>query len=131
MRLWRGYVLIEKPPALTGQQWRDVLTRLYAALNHFPDAPYPQFRLHWRLRPDNGAVIFEAYFLADDLDINNLARLPAYLAEVLPYSPAQVRDAMRQYITIAGGTTETSWAASHAAARAYLAAHADEWEIEP
>ncbi|MBN2303072.1 MAG: hypothetical protein JXQ72_01255 [Anaerolineae bacterium] len=131
MAMWHGYVLIEKPPALTGQEWRDVLVRLRAVLNHLPDSRQPAHRLHTRLRPDGGAVILEAAFEARDLDIEDLARLPTYIAAVVPrFTVEQVRDAMRQYITIQGGTTDAAWRASQAAARQYVRNHADVWELE-
>ena len=123
---WHGYILIEKPPALTMAQWRDVLLALYRVLDNRADDPQPCNRLHYRLSLDKTKVLIETAFDDADLDIEDLSRLPRYISNALDgvYTPAQCRDALRNYITIATG----GWDASRRKVLAYLKANAAEWE---
>lgn len=139
MTEWQGYILLEKPGALSMGQWRTVLVCLYRVLNHRAAHPQPAHRLHYRLSRDSTKVILEAEFEAVDLEIEDLARLPAYISNALDgaYTPAQVRSAMRNKITIWGsGSTappsgrREAWMVSGAECRAYLAANRGEWEPE-
>lgn len=129
--VWHGYLLLEKPGALTGMEWRAVLEALREALNAYPDAPQPAYRLHARLSLAGDKVLVEAAFDPRDVNIEDLTRLPAYISNVVPrFTPEQVRGAMREHVRLMGGTTETAWKTSADAARAYIAANRAEWEPE-
>jgi len=131
MANWHGYILLEKPAALTMAQWRDVLTALYPIFNTSPDDAQPANRLHYRLSLDNTKALIEATFDTTDLDIHDLNRLAKYISDALAgaYTPAQVRTAMATHITL--WRLNEPWALSGNAARAYLAANAAQWQATP
>jgi len=111
-------------------QWRTVLLALYRVLNHQPAHPQPAHRLHYRLSSDETQVIVEAEFDRADVDVEDLARLPAYISNALDgaFTPAQVRDAMRNRVTVWG--SGRPWMQSGDACRQYLAEHCAEWQVE-
>jgi len=131
MTNWHGYILLEKPAALTMPQWADVLTALYPIFNKSSDHQQPANRLHYRLSLDNTKVLIEATFHIADLDIQDLNRLAKYIATALggAYTPAQVRTAMANHITL--WRVNQAWALSGDDARAHLAANSAQWEEEP
>jgi hypothetical protein len=128
MSVWHGYVVLEKPAVLTGAEWRTVLEALSAVLGKADASSMPAKRLHGRLSLDGTRVLLEAAFDERDLDAEDLGRLCKYVSVALSgkYTPAEVREGLRGHVTLfsAGG----DWAASGSAARAYLRAHAQEWE---
>lgn len=130
MAVWRGYVLLQKHPALTGAEWRAVLEALRQVLNHTSQAPWPAWKLHYRLSLDQTQIIFEAAFNRDDLDIQNLNRLAKYISQAVPrFTPAQIAAAMRDLWLLFGGLNAT-YEESALAARAFIAANRADWEPE-
>ncbi len=64
---WRGYFYIEAL-SMTEQQKQTLVNALKAwGLRNQSD--YPNERNHWRIRPDNNAVIFEAVFESNLLTV--------------------------------------------------------------
>jgi len=125
---WHGYVLIERPAALTAGQWRTVLLALYRVLNRRADHPLPSHRLHYRLSLDRNAVILEADFEDQDLDVEDLQRLPRYVSEALDgaFTPAQCRQGLRGHVTLFGA--RRPWSESLSGVHGYLRANGAEWE---
>lgn len=123
------YVLLEKPPALTGAEWRTVLVALARVLDKRGESSMPAKRLHSRLSQDGSRVLLEGVFDLADLDAEDLTRLCKYISVALggKYTPVQVRDGLRGRVTVFGGAT---WLSRGAAARARLAAEGSEWEGE-
>ena len=126
---------------LTNPQ-RSTLVTALQALGTRNGSPQPAERNHWRIRPDSDAVIFEALFNEDNLDI---AAVKAFLATAMTVSAATISHATQQstYGLIATFTHSATdqlrmiafgydggwpdWLASGDAARAYLAANAAAW----
>jgi len=127
--IFHGYVLLKKPPVLSSDEWYDVLSRLRGVLDHLPYDWDITKNLHWRFSLSGNEVLVCAGFNSEDLDIENLARLPAYIQAAVPqYTVAQVRDAMRTNIVILGGAMAT-FAESSAYARQYILDNLAEWEM--
>jgi len=157
---WHGYICLTQPEALRNWEWRVVLTHLFHVLNRYaaweegqwvetlPADIQPAHRLHWRRNPDWSKVIIEANFVEDDLDIEDLSRLPAYIAQALneanesppilsydedgnpvyddarEYTASQVRTGMRGNVTL---WTAEEWADSGDLAREFLRTHPVGW----
>ena len=73
--LWHGYLLLDKPPALTGAEWQTVATALAGILGRRDESGDPSRRLQWRLSTDGSKVLFEAVLDTRDLDVQDLSRL--------------------------------------------------------
>lgn len=126
--IWHGYILIEKPQALTSGEWFDVLVRLRTVLDTLSDDWNVARRLHWRLSNAGDKVIICAGFNSDDINIEDLSRLPRYIQVVIPrFTVEQVRDAMRDHITVFGGISGTL-AQSRQAALIYLSSNTGSWD---
>ena len=126
---------------LTNPQ-RSTLVTALQALGTRNGSPQPAERNHWRIRPDNDAVIFEAMFDEDNLTI---AAVKAFLAAAMSVSAATISHATQQpqyglTVTFTHSATDQlrmiafghdggwpDWSASGDAARAYLAANAAAW----
>jgi hypothetical protein len=124
------YVLLAKPPLLTDAEWRTVLQALVRVLDKRGASSMPARRVHWARSQDGGKVILEGFFARADLDPQDLSRLCAYVSEALrgAYTPAQVREGLRDRVTVFGGAT---WRQRGDAARAAKAAAREEWEDQP
>jgi hypothetical protein len=125
---WHGYVLMEKPAALSAAEWLTVLTALKQVLGQRNQSSMPARRLHWRLSLNGRKVIFEGSFDVRNLDVEDLGRLCKYISVALEgkYTPAQIRAGLRGHVTVLGSGKR--WVASRAAARAVLRAAPEEWE---
>jgi len=77
---WRGYVLIEKPAAVSLKQWPDVTGRLQEILGKQNQASMPAERMHWRWNLAHSAVLLEASFDVRDLDEKDAGRLGKYIS---------------------------------------------------
>ena len=155
------YVLIEQPSQLRDWEWKAVLRHLYRVWNRWmaqdeetgqwveslPTDIQPSHRLHYRCNPDKSRCIVEALFVEADLDIEDLTRLPAYIATALNaanqnppaigqdedgnpiydearcYTAAQVRAGMCDHITLWPG----EWGISGDMAREFLKGHPVGW----
>ncbi len=103
--------------------------------------PNPKNRNHWRVRTDNLAVIFEAWFDEDHLTAvslrNRLAAIYGVAQASITYATNQTaygpvvtytyNSTARLRVGVFGGTS-ASYAESQAQARAFLAANAGSWE---
>jgi hypothetical protein len=115
---------------------------LITALKDLGDnqSKYPNHRNHWRVRPDNQAVIFEGKFNDADWTVESIKNK---LANIFNVDPATVGDSQQstQYgpvVTysragdklrlIAFGGLLASWKDSHDQVLTYLANNHDEWE---
>lgn len=119
---WHGYVLIEAPPVLSDIEVRKVWQWFEKRGKQTGD--WPPHRTHWRIRPDNRAIILESLWSPTNL---NFEMIVQGLHNLLPqYSEEQIRQAFRNSVTIfaEGGT----WEESHDAAVAYVREHLSEWE---
>ncbi len=133
IRLWR---VLNRYMVQVDGEWVEQL----------PADVQPPHRLHYRFNNNKTKIIMEANFHGADLDIEDAARLALYIrnslntANELPpiigyenggpiydearsYTTAQVQNAMRSHITIAGGT----WEESRQLTLAYLEANAEDW----
>jgi hypothetical protein len=103
--------------------------------------PMPAKITHWRPRLDNLAAIFEAEFDADTVTPlairNRLAQIYGvaqsnitYATQQTAYGPVVTYRAANQdrLRLIAFGGVDATWAESHAAVTAYLAANRADWE---
>lgn len=126
---WHGYILLDKPAALSVPQWAAAATALASVLGRAQGDHQPAKRMQARRRLDNQAVIFEALLDDRDLDVNNLTRLCKYIADALSgaFTPTQVRTGLQSRLTIFGGLSAT-WPQSGTAARAFLSANSAAWE---
>lgn len=130
--------------ALTNPQ-RATLVSGLQSLGQANSGGNPAQRNHWRIRPDNNAVIFEALFDEDTLTI---AAIKARLGSIFSVNVSQISHSTNQHATYGLIVTFTylavnrirsvafgynggwpSTAVSRNAALAYLAANAAEWEI--
>ena len=109
----------------------------------------PCHRNHWRTRPDNDAVIFEALWNEDHISITFIK---SYLGNIFGISPSTINHAVLQqtfgvlptavvtfsrngtnyirivYFGYSGGGNYPSWIQSLAEVTAYLAANRVAWE---
>lgn len=129
--------------ALTNPQRLALVTHLQSlGLNNLD--PQPARRNHWRIRPDNDAMITEAAF--DDATIS-IAAIKARLGIIFSVDPAQISHniltpsfggfttqvitftylAVQRLRIAAFGTMAGTWVQSNAEARGYLAANAAIW----
>jgi hypothetical protein len=124
---WHGYVLVEKPAALTMNEWSTVLQALRSVWDKRAESSQPAERLHWRWSLDRSKVLVEAVFDARDLDAEDLGRLCKYVSVALggKYTPAQVREQLRERVTVFCAGDRWEW--SGAAARAHLMVNAADW----
>lgn len=138
----RCYFGIENLNLTTGQ--KNTLITGLQALGQNNSGNLPNEKNHWRIRPDNNAVIFEALFNEDNLSIDAIkARLAAIFSVAvgtITHSTNQtayglvvnfVHGGQNKIRSIAFGMTGgvwPSWSDSNAAARAYLTANAAQWE---
>jgi len=139
--MWHGYLCIENL-ALSDTQRAELVTALQAL---GPGShPSPACLIHWRVRPDNDAAIFEAQFDTDALTVdafkNRLAAIfsvdPATIDAVLTSqtfhrlaTPIVIfSHSGADYLRMAlfGGLSAT-WRQSGAECRAYLALYSDLW----
>jgi hypothetical protein len=123
---WHGYVLILKPAALSLADWRTSALAMAQYLGKLDDDPSPSLRMHTRIRPDNQAVILEAMFDDDDLDISQMTRgivAIIYTALEGAYTRQAIRTALTNNVTIWRGT----WQESRIQAIAYLKSNASAW----
>lgn len=133
----RQYFGIEALNLTAGQ--RATLVAALQGLGRNNAHPQPSHRNHWRIRPDNLAVIFEADFNDDEWTV---AGLKARLAAIFGIDPALVTTAVAQTVygpvvtftrtsdrlrLVAFGGLLATWAESRAAAVAYLKANAAAW----
>ena len=125
---WHGYIVMVKPAVLAMAEWMTVLWALRPIFDQRAVSQQPCERLHWRFSLDRDAILIEAVFDLADLDVEDLARLCKYISVALggKYSPVQVRDALRERVTLfsAGDLRRVSLAA----AKAYLQSNAGDWE---
>jgi hypothetical protein len=121
------YVLLEKPPALSEAEWRTVLQALVRVLGQRGASSMPAKRAHYALSLDGSKVLLEGVFDLADLDPDDLTRLCKYVSTALDnkYTPAQVREGLRDRVTVFQGAT---WRDRGAAARARMRAEREEWE---
>ncbi len=126
--------------SLTAAQ-RAVLVAALKLLGRDNRAPQPSHRNHWRVRLDGQAVIFEANWNTDEWTVAGLGNR---LATLFGVSPALVTFATAQTVygptatytysgtnrlrLIAFGGLLATWAESHDAVTAYLAANSAAWE---
>lgn len=130
MTIQKKFILIEKPPQVTGGEFFDILVHLRTVLDALPDDWDITLRLHWRLSIASDKVIICASFNTDDIDIEDLQRLPAYIQSVVPrFTVEQVRDAMRNRVTVFGGIHGT-YGESLQGVTAYLVQNIGEWNVE-
>lgn len=126
---------------LTNAQRAELVSALHA-LGAANDSIQPAERNHWRIRPDNDAVIFEALFDESAISID---AVKAYLGTIFSVDPATIDNANQQtqvgrMVTFSRAATDylrmiafgydggwPSWKDSGDAARQYLAANAVEW----
>lgn len=127
---------------LTNPQRTTLVTGLQA-LGVNNNSVQPAERIHWRVRTDNNAIIFEALFDEDNLTI---AAIKARLATIfgvavgtISHSTSQTayglvvtftHSAQQKIRMVAfghNGSVWGTWVDSNAAARAYLAANAAAW----
>jgi hypothetical protein len=123
---WHGYILLQKPAALSLTQWRACMLALAQRLGLRDNDGQPANRMQVRRRLDDGAVLLEACFDTDDLDISQTARgIVSILFDALAgaYTRAQIKTALTNNVTRWGG----DWEQSRQQASAYLAANAAAW----
>lgn len=133
------YFYLENVALTAGQ--RDTLINQVKTWGRRDQDPNPRHRNHWRVRPDNQAVIFEAWINEDRLTVLNLRGMLAnlYSVDIAEISASTTSNAYGQLVSITyntflrlrvgvfGGVAAT-YAASQAAALAYLAANRATWE---
>lgn len=127
---------------LTAQQKNTLITGLQV-LGVSNQSQYPNERNHWRVRPDNNAVIFEALFDEDTLTIDAIKQRLATIFNVdmatISHSTSQHATyglvvtfihATQQKLRMVAFGHNGGWGSheiSHAAADAYLIANAVAW----
>ena len=135
---WRGYIYIESLSMTSGQ--RQTLVQALQAWGVRNDSTRPNERNHWRVRPDNLAVIFEAVF---DDSLMTAVAMRNRLAALFGVAQASVTYATTHpsygvvvtytYNSIARlrlgvfGGVGASYADSRAACQAFLLANAAAW----
>jgi hypothetical protein len=126
--MWHGYVLMEKPAALTAGEWVTVLQALRGLLGRRNGSSMPARRLHWRVSLNGRKVLLEGAFDLRDLDVEDLGRLCRYISEALDgkYTPAQIGAGLSGNVRVL--QSGLPWKVSGAAARAAIAANGAEWE---
>jgi hypothetical protein len=127
--------------ALTVNQ-RDNLISQVKTWGKRDQDPNPKNRNHWRVKPDSQAVIFEAWIDEARLTVLNLRQWLAdlYGVELSDITASTASTAFGQVVSITYNTflrlrvgvfggVAAEYAASQAAARAYLNANAAVWEV--
>ena len=132
---------------LTGEQRRTLFDSLIALGPPPPGYKQPAYLLHYRLRLDNEAGLFEAMFEQETLTVG---KFKGWLGNIFSVDPDSIDtanenrdwgDQTTPVVTFSrGGTdyirmalfagTNASWSESGDAARGYLAANRAEWEPE-
>lgn len=126
---------------LTNEQRATLVAGLQAlGLNN--QSPFPHLRNHWRVRPDNNAVIFEADFDENTLTI---AAIKARLATIFNVAVGTISHSTNQsayglvvtfthsaqakmrMVAFGHDGVWPEWSESHAAAKAYLTTNAAAW----
>lgn len=132
------YFYIEALNLTAGQ--RDTLVEQLKLIGRRDQDGNPKNRNHWRVRPDNLAVIFEAWFDEDHLTAvalrNRLAAIFGVAQASITYATNQTaygplvtytyNSTARLRVGVFGGVS-ASYAESRAACLAYLAANAGTW----
>ncbi|MFU8772229.1 MAG: hypothetical protein ACNA8H_07400 [Anaerolineales bacterium] len=128
---------------LTAQQ-RQAIVQAIQALGYNNQHPNPAWRNHWRIRPDNLAVIFEAAWNTEDWTIENVKN---YLANAVNVDPNIVDHRVQaikygDMITFSVGTTDylrivafggfsSNYEQSHEAVLEFLFDFKEQWgEVE-
>ena len=137
---WNGYFYIEDL-GLTPAQ-RQTLVDVLKAWGLRNLSIHPQERNHWRVRPDAKAVIFEAFFDADNMTV---AWFKQKLADIFsvpvgsitssttqtPYGPLitfKYNSVDRLRMGVYGGLSAT-WLQSWQAAAQYLTDYKSQWNV--
>ena len=146
MTAWHGYFGIENL-ALNATQ-RSLLVGALRVLGPVSDGS-PARLNHWRVRPDNQAVIFEALFEEENISVD---AFKVRLGTIFGVAPGTINHAVLRvtwrHLESAGvtfsragtdylrlvlfgydGSRWPSWKESGIEARAYLAANAAAWEV--
>lgn len=139
MAEFRGYFLVENL-GLTDAQ-RATLVDGLKTLGLRNLSIYPNERIHWAIRPDNNALIFEAVFDADSISAvgirDRLANLFGVPVTSITYNIIQTIYGplvVYKYLTVnklrAGvfGGLDATWEESHTAALLYLSDYAEDWQ---
>lgn len=143
MALWHGYFGIENVNLSTAQ--RATLVSALKKLGSAPDDRQPAWLNHWRTRPDNQAVIYEALWNSSNISIQSVKNR---LGVMFGVSPSLI-DHSTQTQSFAGYTTQiatfgyggtnylrmavfggvsSTWIASRVECIGYIIANLSEWE---
>ncbi len=126
MTEWHGYILYEKHPTLTNQEWDNAILAMEGTLNDFPDDPQPAKRLHHRFSLDGEKVIYEALFIEAKMNHGVLtAALVAWIKENIDPN-ASVGTYVKNKLTV--WELGEKWNKSGDEARQYLFDNQSEWE---
>lgn len=94
---WHGYIPIEKPAALSDDEWQAVIAEIGQRWCAGPNSPNPAERPHWSTLAD-GTVILEANFASEkiaDATVRENA-VADVINELFPkHARAMMRTAMR------------------------------------
>lgn len=134
------YFYLENVALTAGQ--RDTLIGQMKTWGKRDQDPNPKNRNHWRVRPDGQAVIFEAWIDESRLTVLSLRGWLAdlYGVDIAEISSSTANTAFGQVVSITYNTflrlrvgvfggVAAAYAASQAAARAYLNANTAVWEV--
>jgi len=124
---------------LTASQ-RAAIVQAIQALGYDNEHPNPAWRNHWRIRPDNLAVVFEAAWNTEEWTIENVK---GYLADAVNVNPNIIDDVLETItyglmvtFSVAGtaylrivafGGLGTDYETSHTAVLEYLSDFKDAW----
>lgn len=140
MEYWTGYFAVEDL-ALSDSQ-RKILWQFLQLLGN-NTSPYPNLVNHWKVRPDNRAVIFESMFKKDNITVDNIK---SYLATIFDIDPGNIDHVVRDvggntvavfsyggtnYIRMAiFGSLSATWEESRLAVLSYITANSEDWTVE-